>query len=153
MGRITWCELFQTFMTHFAMKSKDCISTKLLLSRMQITMNLVNYRKGWQVNCRSSHSFDPKFIIIVQDLEAWLLADEEAVSKVTQSRTGRRVSRINEPLESISQPKELLYKVLSEARVPYTDMVAQEIAKESDLDKIESRCPSFKEFRQAVIDC
>jgi len=32
-------------------------------------------------------------------------------------------------------------------------MVAQEIAKESDLDKIESRCPSFKEFRQAVIDC
>jgi len=100
-----------------------------------------------------NYPFKVKFIIIVQELEAWLLADEEAISRVTQSRTGRRVSRINEPLESISQPKKFLYKVLSEARVPYTDVVAQEIARESDLDRIEYRCPSFREFREAVIDC
>lgn len=100
-----------------------------------------------------NYPFKVKFIIIVQELEAWLLADEEAISRITQSRTGKRVSRINEPLGSISQPKELLYKVLSEAHVPYTDVVAQEIARESDLDKIEYRCPGFREFRQAIIDC
>lgn len=100
-----------------------------------------------------NYPFRVKLIIIVQELEAWLLADEEAISKVTRSRSGKFVARINEPLESIKEPKEVLRKILSEVKVPYTDAVAREIAKESDLDKIEYRCPRFKEFRQAVLDC
>lgn len=100
-----------------------------------------------------SYSFKVKFIIIVQELETWLLADEEAISKVAQARSGKTVTRVNEDLESIIQPKERLYKLLSGAHVPYTEAVAQEIAKESDINKIEYRCPRFKEFRQAVIDC
>jgi hypothetical protein len=100
-----------------------------------------------------TYPFGVKFVIIVQELETWLLSDETAISKVTQSRSGRTVSRINDTLESIVQPKERLYKILSDARVPYTEAVAREIAKESDLNKIEYRCPRFKEFRQTVIDC
>jgi hypothetical protein len=98
------------------------------------------------------YPFEVKFIIIVQELEAWLLADEEAISKVTQSRSGKVVSRVNVPLESIIDPKEMLYKILT-ADVPYTPAVAREIAKESDLNRIAYRCRSFREFRQAVIDC
>jgi hypothetical protein len=97
--------------------------------------------------------FNVQFVIIVQELEAWLLADEEAISKVTVSRSGKSVPRVNESLESVAQPKEMLGKILIQARVPYTDAVAREIAKESNLDKIEYRCPGFKKFRQAVIDC
>lgn len=97
--------------------------------------------------------FEVKFIIIVQELEAWLLADEHAISKVTQSRSGKVVSRVNYSLESIINPKEILYRVLAEANVPYTDAVAREIARESDLDRIKYRCPGFGEFCQAVIDC
>jgi hypothetical protein len=60
---------------------------------------------------------------------------------------------VNKPLESIIDPKETLGKVLSDAKVPYTPAVAQEIARESDLDRIKYHCPSFGDFCQAVIDC
>lgn len=93
--------------------------------------------------------FELKFIIIVQELETWLLADEAAISKVTQ----RTVSRVNEDLESINHPKEKLFDILSEAGATYTSEVAKKIAIGSDIFKIEYRCPKFKEFKQAVIDC
>ncbi|MBI5968627.1 MAG: DUF4276 family protein [Deltaproteobacteria bacterium] len=102
---------------------------------------------------KRNYPFKVKFIIIAQELEAWLLADEEAISRVTVDRSGKPVPRVNESLESIPQPKQTLHKILGEARVAYTDGVAREIAKESDLDKIEYRCPRFREFRQTVIDC
>jgi hypothetical protein len=41
--------------------------------------------------------------------------------------------------------------MLSEAEVPYTDKVAKEIARASDISKIEYRCPKFREFREAVV--
>lgn len=97
--------------------------------------------------------FEVKFIIIVQEIETWLLADEEAISRVTQARSGRTVTRVNENLESIIQPKERLKEMLSTAKVPYTPEVAKEIAKELDISEVEYRCPRFKEFHQAVIDC
>jgi hypothetical protein len=100
-----------------------------------------------------NYSFDVKFIVIVQELEAWLLADEEGISRVTVSRSGKHVARVNEDLESIFRPKEKLSNLLIGADVPYTDVVAGEIARESNLDMIGYRCPSFREFRQAVLDC
>jgi len=100
-----------------------------------------------------NYTFEVEFISIIQELETWLLADEEAGSRVTQPRSGRTVSRVNEKLESIVHPKEKLNAILSGARVAYTSEVARIIAKESDPNKIESRCPRFREFRQAVLDC
>ena len=99
------------------------------------------------------YPFEVKFLIIIHELEAWLLADEEAISRVTRSRSGKPAVPVNKPLESIIDPKETLGKVLSDAKVPYTPAVAQEIARESNLDKIKYRCPAFGEFCQAVIDC
>lgn len=100
-----------------------------------------------------TYPFEVKFIIIVQELETWLLADEKAISKVTQARSGRTVTRVNENLESIIKPKEKLQNILSNSGVPYTPAVAREIAKELDISEVEYRCPRFKEFHQAVIDC
>lgn len=100
-----------------------------------------------------NYRFDVKFIVITQELEAWLLADEEAISKVTSSRSGRTVVRISENLESIIHPKEKLREILSGAKVYYAPEVARGIAKEADLSKIESRCRTFGEFLQAVKDC
>lgn len=96
---------------------------------------------------------EAKFIVIVQELEAWLLSDEEAISRVTSSRSGKTVARVNEDIELIPHPKEKLKEILSSAKVYYTPDVAREIAKESDLDKIAYRCPRFRAFRQTVIDC
>jgi hypothetical protein len=99
------------------------------------------------------YPFEVKFLVILHELEAWLLADEEAISRVTRSRSGKPAVPVNKPLESIINPKETLGKVLSDAKVYYTPAVAHEIARESDLDRIKYRCPSFGEFLQAVIDC
>jgi hypothetical protein len=99
------------------------------------------------------YPFEVRLNIIVQELEAWLLADEEAISRVTIPRSGKGVSCPNRPPESIPNPKETLGGILSKAGVSYTRAVARDIAKEADLDRIEARCPKFKEFRQAVIDC
>lgn len=109
-------------------------------------------RMSYKIENRN-YPFEVKFIIIVQELEAWLLADEAAISKVTQSRSGKSIVRVNELLESVDQPKELLYRILSEVGVYYTEAVAREIAKECDFQKLGYRCPRFKEFGQAVKDC
>lgn len=100
-----------------------------------------------------TYPFEVKFIIIVQELETLFLADEGAISRVTQARSGKTVTRVNETLEAINQPKERLYEILSDAGVPYTEAVAREIAKELELSKIEYRCLSFRNFRQDVVDC
>jgi hypothetical protein len=100
-----------------------------------------------------NYPFTVKFIIITQELETLFLADEEAISRITQARSGKPVARVNENLESICQPKEKLQEILSKAGIYYTPEVAKEIARELDLSKIEYRCPRFREFRQAVIDC
>jgi hypothetical protein len=99
------------------------------------------------------YTFEVKFIIIIQELEGWLLSDEKAISRVTMSHSGKPAVPVNKDIESITEAKETLAKVLSNAKVVYTDSVAQEIARESDLEKIKYRCPSFGEFWQAVIDC
>ena len=99
------------------------------------------------------YPFELKFIIVVQNLETWLLADEEALSGLAQRRSGRPVSRVKEALESIVYPKEKLKTILSGVGVRYTSEVARKIAKESNTNVLENRCPSFREFRQAVLDC
>lgn len=96
-----------------------------------------------------NYPFEVKFMVIVQELEAWLLADEEAISKVTQ----KPMARIKEDLESINDPKEKLKEILSQSKISYTPSVARNIAKESNLDKIQSRCSTFREFYKAVRDC
>ena len=88
-------------------------------------------------------------MIIVQELETWLLADSQALSHVV----GRSVPDLTDPLERIANPKERLQKILSDAKVPYTSEVARKIAAATRLGPLEYRCPSFQAFRRALSDC
>jgi uncharacterized protein DUF4276 len=92
--------------------------------------------------------FPVAVMVIVQELETWLLADHEAVSRVT----GMRMSEIHGALEEMRDPKQRLQRVLSDASVAYTAEVARKIAATSDLEKLAYRCPSFRIFHQAVRD-
>jgi Domain of unknown function (DUF4276) len=92
--------------------------------------------------------FPVEFVVIVQELETWLLADHEAMAKIT----GRRVPEIHEALEEIRDPKERLQKILSDAGIAYTSEVARKIAAASDLERLAYRCPGFRTFHQAVLD-
>lgn len=94
------------------------------------------------------YPFPVKLLVIVQELEAWLLADETAVSLVT----GKTTPAIPNP-EGLSDPKQRLRNVLSKAKISYTAEIARKIAARAKIEILESRCPSFREFREAVIDC
>jgi len=95
-----------------------------------------------------TYPFPIKLLVVVQELEAWLLADEHAVSVVT----GKGAPIVQHP-EKLYDPKERLKSVLSAAKISYTPEIARKIAASANVDAIESRCPSFKRFREAVLDC
>jgi Domain of unknown function (DUF4276) len=92
------------------------------------------------------YPFTTKCLVIVQNLETWLLADEEALSSVTR-RTQRRVSNP----EGIIDPKTRLRKILSDVQIDYTAVVAREIAAFARPDVLAARCPSFRKFQEAVV--
>lgn len=141
---------FSGYLEEFRYKSVD----KAFIIRDADNKNPDEILEGMRSKIKNqNYPFEVKFIVIVQELETWLLADEKAISRVTQSRSGRTVARVNEDLESIVHPKERLQEMLSNAKIYYTPVVAREIARESDIKKIKYRCQAFNKFYQAVIDC
>jgi uncharacterized protein DUF4276 len=101
--------------------------------------------------------FPVKFVVVVQELEAWLLADPGAVDQICSGR-GRRLnlSQLTASPERFLDAKKELEVVLGRAGVAYTKVVAREIAALANLDEISGLaywCPSFRRFRAAVHDC
>jgi hypothetical protein len=94
------------------------------------------------------YNFEIKFHIIEKEIETWLLADHEAISKVA----GKNISMIRGILEEVNNPKEILIRLLREKKI-YTPEVAVKIANEADIGVIENRCIGFKRFRDSVLDC
>jgi len=99
------------------------------------------------------YPFPVKIVVIIRELESWLLADETAISSVTVEYSGRTAPRVNEPPEEIVAPKERLTGLLSGAGVYYTAEVARRIAAAVDIERLSYRCPGFTRFREAVTDC
>ena len=95
------------------------------------------------------YPFPVKFVVIVRELETWLLADSEALAKVT----ARTAPEHNEPLEGIVDSKARLKRFLLDAKMPYTGEVARKIAAATNMERFAYRCPSFRTFREAVHDC
>jgi hypothetical protein len=102
-------------------------------------------RMGTSIVSRS-YLFPVKFVVIVQELETWLLADHDTLSQVAR----KRISEIRGTLELIVDPKRRLQSILSEAGIAYTAEVARKIAAAANLERIEYRCPTFRTFRQAI---
>jgi hypothetical protein len=109
--------------------------------------NALVHRLNVTINTRA-YPFPVIPVIIVQELETWLLADSEALSQVT----GRSISEITESLEAIMELKERLKNILSDANMAYTTEIARKIAAATRLEILEYRCPSFQVFRQALRD-
>lgn len=100
-----------------------------------------NFRRGVQ------------FCGVRQAMEAWLLADQNAINSVSRTRGGRTVERLQGQIEEMVNPKQRLTRLLSDARLPYTAEVGREIASQADLETLKYRCPSFRSFVTKVIDC
>ena len=94
-----------------------------------------------------------KFCAVRRTMETWLLADAQAITDVARARGGRQVQEVHEILEHIEDPKQKLRSLLSDARIELTDVVRAEIAARVRIDRLENLCPSFRTFKQNVIDC
>lgn len=87
-------------------------------------------------------------------VETWLLADEAAVNQVAQARgKGSRVRAADGPLEGERDAKERFVRMLSQAGLPATAAVYNEVAAATDLTRIAERCPYFQQFMERVHAC
>ena len=88
------------------------------------------------------------------EIETWLLADENAINRLSQLRgKNKQVAAVTIRLESHRDAKELFHKVLSRADLPADAQVYKEIAAAADIGRIATRCPSFQEFADKVRAC
>ncbi|UYZ39640.1 MAG: DUF4276 family protein [Candidatus Methanospirare jalkutatii] len=83
--------------------------------------------------------------IVVHELESWLLADENAISK----RLGKNVRAVPNP-ESIHDAKEYLEELFEEAGEKYLTKFGGEIAKHVNVEKLKEKCASFADFERKV---
>jgi len=83
-------------------------------------------------------------IVIVQKMEALLLADEQALKTIGV------IAKFPRP-EKILDPKHKLRSVLSRINRLYTQEVAREIAVAARVEVIAERCPSFEPLRSAIL--
>ena len=92
------------------------------------------------------YPFPVESLVIAQMLEAWLLADHNALSVVCN----HTIHAIQESIEGICDPKTKLKQILSMYKVQYTPKIAGAIAANTNLHTIEYLCPMFRHFRQYV---
>jgi Domain of unknown function (DUF4276) len=99
-------------------------------------------------------AFPVAFAVVVQELEAWLLADHEAVQHVcTERGTGRVVPPTKRSPELFTDAKTELQKLLVKHRVIYTTVVAEDIAQNARLEQLRYWCQSFRAFEPVALDC
>lgn len=100
------------------------------------------------------HPFPVRFAVVQPEPEAWLLADQDALARLSVER-GRPAdfTPLNFPPEQLPDPKAKLTSLLRTAGVPYTKQAAARLAELCDLGLIEALCNSFTSFKRAVTDC
>jgi hypothetical protein len=93
-----------------------------------------------------------RFHAIRNAMDAWLLADVDAINSATMCRQGKRVLKSQNTPEDLLRPKDDLRKLLADHRVTYTAELCREIAREIDLTVLARRCPRFEVFTE-LVDC
>lgn len=98
------------------------------------------------------YPFAVHFYAVQQAMEAWLLADPQALSRVVQRRGGSAIASTRGDLQGLFRPKPFLRQLLSERGIDYTAAVAAEIASELNLEALSAACPRFQQFAD-LVDC
>jgi hypothetical protein len=88
-----------------------------------------------------------------QEMEAWLLADIEAINRTARRLLGTPRSMARRPansIEDIIDAKERLQEILSLVGLLYDPETCAFIAQEIDFAILRASCPSFRRFEQRV---
>lgn len=91
----------------------------------------------------SQYRFTVVPLVIVEMLEAWFIADQQALERMS------RVKRAFNNPEKVRDPKSELRRLLGP--IIYTPELARRIAEEVDLGILGQRCPRFTAFQRAVL--
>ena len=98
-------------------------------------------------------TFPVHFVVLVQELEALLLADLRAIETVC-ARRGTPIpdlGNLAETPENIQDPKAYLQSIIRRhSGSAYTKVIAAEIATEANLSTVTGWCPSFRRLGDAV---
>lgn len=85
--------------------------------------------------------------IPIQEFEAWLLSDPNAIQSAMHLR---KIPKIKASPETINSPKEylgeLIYRLSNKEKIYINTKHNEQIAAEVSIDKARSRCPSFIPF-------
>lgn len=95
---------------------------------------------------------DVRFHAVRNAVDAWLLADANAINAASQRRRGKRVTRSLDSPEDLLTPKEGFRKLLTDHKVTCTPELCREIAQETDLQLLSEKCPRFRVFTE-LVDC
>jgi hypothetical protein len=87
------------------------------------------------------------------DLETWLVADENAINRVSRERRKNTMVNAVEIQLEVSKAEELFSQQLSKAHLSPVPAVYAEIAKSLDIGRIAALCPSFRRFIEVVRSC
>ncbi len=89
-------------------------------------------------------------VVPVQEIEAWVIADEEAIRRVIPTLSVKAVPRP----QSIPSPKEWLKKESQRGRSKplYVPTIHNsKVMEQIDLKKLEMKCPAFRPLKQFVV--
>src|SRR5260370_35876517 len=87
---------------------------------------------------------DVRFYAVPQAMDAWLLADVNAISEAVQGRSGKPVTKSHDDPEGLLDPKQRFRKLLTDHKATYTAELCQEIAEKTDLQILSTRCRRFR---------
>lgn len=90
------------------------------------------------------YRFPVILLVIVEMLEAWLIADPNALQRVVGTKKEFRTP------ERERDPKGALARLLISRNARYTPETARRIVEEIDLEVLRKRCPRFANFQAAV---
>jgi len=93
---------------------------------------------------------DVRLIIVRRAVEAWLLADPDAIEMATNCRLSERVRRRLGQPERIYKPKDVLVHILRRCGKGYHSRLAAKIAEHVNLDIARKKAPSLDEFLKAI---
>lgn len=131
-----WCKNFQL---------KGC--TRVLMVHDLDRNDLATLRNTLREVLAKSSNLDQAVVVPVEELEAWLLSDMDAIASAMNLR--KKPKSVNHP-EAIKSPKEYIRDCVwrtSNKKIQYVNSVHNGIIAELiDVAAIRKKCPSFRVF-------
>jgi hypothetical protein len=131
------------------LKDRGC--THLIVVQDSDGKNADHLKRDLEKSIDTTHIKDRLILVTVQELEAWLLADTEAIHKCFSKAKGVSLKQFHSP-ETINNPKEKIEEyVYAKYKTRYLNTVHNaKIAENINIKNLASRCPAFLNLQSFI---